>query len=833
MHHVIRAYRRLVPTAVRSRVPANWRRRLRRAVRRRRPPVGRSDELRELAREATGAQRWDEAAARWRVVLDTEGDRASGRTVAHLAGALRHLGEHEAGRELLREAVSSRPKDILIATEWAQLAQAEGDFDAAVERWQRVLDLEGERTTPRNLFRLARAQQRAGDWTAAEGTLADARRRHPDDARIAVAQAELATSQRDWARAVELWAQVPRSERRPPHVLVQLSRAHRHLGDLERASEVLDEALERAPVDLEVLTERAKFAGAVRDWPGAIAAWERVITTAGRDGAGPGTYRQLARCHAEQGTFDEAESALDRGLAEHPGNVILAAERPLLAALRSAWDEVEAHWWALIEARGSEVPAKLHVTLALRCCAGFNYTLADRVVSEAQRLHPTSSIVHRQYVRNVIIRERKGVDPAEWDWSEAVDRAREVIARYEHLQTPEEHLALAAELADASALEEASDLLADDSARSPDHPRRRWELATLALALGRWDEAVEHLEPLRHAGADRARATTWSVRALRCAGEETRANALLEWGCASGAVDELRGAVESAWLVTHGPDQDATAAAWRSVLERFPDRSPIAAYRQLATAELLRGEHERARSVIELGRARKIGPLEERPGVVAIVGGGPSLKGVDLQPLRSRVHTVAVNATATALPWADVAVSHDASHLAERFHDFPGPVLVGAPPQVARSLGVLPRVTYRRRLITDRLSEVEELIHSGGHTSAYTALNYAYLLRPRRIVLFGIDLTDFWTPDQYWHGTMDPYNRRRFAGLESRPLFDEWQEYRTRKIQNAPMVFASALPQLERAGIEVVNASPVSSLTSFPKVSPEEGIHACLTGGTD
>lgn len=83
------------------------------------------------------------------------------------------------------------------------------------------------------------------------------------------------------------------------------------------------------------------------------------------------------------------------------------------------------------------------------------------------------------------------------------------------------------------------------------------------------------------------------------------------------------------------------------------------------------------------------------------------------------------------------------------------------------------------------LSEDPGAIHTGN--SVYGALGLAYHMRPRRIVLYGLD------------GTQE---RRATGGKPNR-------------LDHLPMLFASAVPQLQAAGIDVRNANPASRIDCF------------------
>lgn len=83
------------------------------------------------------------------------------------------------------------------------------------------------------------------------------------------------------------------------------------------------------------------------------------------------------------------------------------------------------------------------------------------------------------------------------------------------------------------------------------------------------------------------------------------------------------------------------------------------------------------------------------------------------------------------------------------------------------------------------LSEHPDCVHTGN--SAYGALNIAYHWRPKKIILYGID-----------------------ASIEERVTGGY-----PNVLEHLPLLFASALPQLKKAGIQVYNASPISKVTCF------------------
>lgn len=812
------ALRRVVPSTVRRRL-------MRRGVRPR--PAGPSpatsaptEHTRELRQEALAhsrAQRWEAAATGWLAVLEASSGVPDARTFAQLARAQRQLGDVVGALKTIQNGQQHHPDDEALKVERAQLAVVEQDWESASRYWEALIR-ETAHPDARNYTRWVRALRRGGDPDAAQQAVQEGQARFPADPGLAAEHAQLASTARDWPLAVERWRTAVDLAGDSPATrsVVQLAKALQHQGLFAAAVEVVERGLEHDPEHPELLERHAKLAVADRDWQVAAERWRTALAL--NPAAPPEYHRHLARVLTEAGDHEAADAALRTGLERHPETSLLAVERANLATNRADWDEARARWDEAVAERGPIDP-RVRAGFAQRCAAGFQHDLADAVVAAGLDEEPDQLDLRLQHVRNAITRQRRDRAPDDWDWTVAMERSRTLLQ--EPTLTPDATLRLATLLADATALEEAVEILDTVLTERPHLHGLRAERQELRMALGRWTAVIEEPPPSEATegaghGSDPSRDAVLRSRAHQARGELTEALATL---APLADLDRPRWAREVARAhATAGSARDA-ADAWRRARDAEPPSKDLD--RRLAIA-LRRAGDDSAASALCAATG-----LERNPGVVAIIGGGPSLTGTDLAPLRGVVHTVAVNATATMLPWCDVAVTHDASHLAERFLGFPNRVVAGLPAERLRTIGRLRNFELRRRFVTDRLSELDDVVHSGGHTSAHTALNYAYALRPSRIVLFGIDLTDFWGPNDYWHGSMDTHNRRRFQTLSARPIYDEWQDYRTRKLRNAPAVFATTVPQLRQAGIEVWNASPESSLTCFPRISPDEGLQRC------
>ncbi len=201
------------------------------------------------------------------------------------------------------------------------------------------------------------------------------------------------------------------------------------------------------------------------------------------------------------------------------------------------------------------------------------------------------------------------------------------------------------------------------------------------------------------------------------------------------------------------------------------------------------------------------------PGVVAIIAGGTSLRGRDLAPIERADVVLAVNDAWRNMPFRPFAtITIDTVNLAERFRDCTCPVFAGVPPDYGTPDAFhacdrearVDYITYFRRVpYRDRLTE-DPFGMASGENSAFAAVNYAYHMRPRRIVLFGVDLYGMghhWAPAPYRRHTMPAH-----------------------VIHRLPANFAGTLPQLRAANIEVINANPKSYLTCFDRVDFETAL---------
>lgn len=192
---------------------------------------------------------------------------------------------------------------------------------------------------------------------------------------------------------------------------------------------------------------------------------------------------------------------------------------------------------------------------------------------------------------------------------------------------------------------------------------------------------------------------------------------------------------------------------------------------------------------------------------VAVIGTGPSLKGVDFAPFRQLTcHVFAVKESIWDLPNAECVFSLDRPWInrqADKLRQLTCGIYLAVEPESGALCQRIEGATYVIRSRFQGLSDDPTTIQSGGNSGA-GALNIAYLKRAKRIVLFGYDYTVGHYCDEryYWQ---DPTHNERY--------WPNWGKD-----------FVHSLPQLKAAGVEVLCASPTSNLDMFPKVTIEQGL---------
>lgn len=188
------------------------------------------------------------------------------------------------------------------------------------------------------------------------------------------------------------------------------------------------------------------------------------------------------------------------------------------------------------------------------------------------------------------------------------------------------------------------------------------------------------------------------------------------------------------------------------------------------------------------------------PGETAVlIGGGPSLTPEDVTYVRGKARVIAINDAYRLAPWADVLYACDATWW--RWHQG-APSFTGLKYTLDRGSAGFAGVQSLRNTGRDGL----ELKPTGlriGKNSGYQAINLAVHLGATRLVLLGYDMQPHGDRD-HWFGAHPQTTRSPYIQFIS--------------------CFNRLAPILQAHGITVVNCSPRTALTCFPRAALRDAL---------
>lgn len=188
---------------------------------------------------------------------------------------------------------------------------------------------------------------------------------------------------------------------------------------------------------------------------------------------------------------------------------------------------------------------------------------------------------------------------------------------------------------------------------------------------------------------------------------------------------------------------------------------------------------------------------------VAIVASGPSTKKINVGALRDRMHVVAIKTNIDLCPWAEVLYGCDEAW----WNDRKGmPQFKGL--KIAQARNVCSKYPDIKRLDVDvktdnLLTDTPMVVGSGGN-SGFQIFNLAVQFGATGIVLIGFDMNA--GQDVHWYG------RNKWPGANN-PQESNYVKWRKS--------FETAVPRLKALGIDVVNASDISTIKCFPQMGIE------------
>jgi|SRR5262245_8895058 len=214
-------------------------------------------------------------------------------------------------------------------------------------------------------------------------------------------------------------------------------------------------------------------------------------------------------------------------------------------------------------------------------------------------------------------------------------------------------------------------------------------------------------------------------------------------------------------------------------------------------------------SAAEIGPASVSWWCDWRGQCGAVIGSGPSAKTAGVDKLQGRCRVIAVNDSYQLAPWADVLYSCD---LAWWQHHKGAPQFKGQ--KLTWDRLALHYFKDLRRIEIEQVASDELLVErpsyiGAGGNSGFQAFNLLIQFGANPVLLIGIDCNLEHGP--HWHG--------RHPVPLSNPL--ESNVTRWRK------AFDGAAARVAALGIEVINCSPTSKLTAYPKMTIDEALARC------
>lgn len=187
-----------------------------------------------------------------------------------------------------------------------------------------------------------------------------------------------------------------------------------------------------------------------------------------------------------------------------------------------------------------------------------------------------------------------------------------------------------------------------------------------------------------------------------------------------------------------------------------------------------------------------------------IVGGGPSAKDCNLELAKGLTRFIVINNSWELAPWAEVLYACDGRWWTfNKGADFFSGMKITRDKAAAekyglRQINVLPNVYS---IVTDQIGCV-----GWGGNGGFHSVNLAVQFGVKKIILVGFDMHV--DAGVHWHGKHPPQMQN-----PTPYNIDRWRQ-----------MLDAVKPQMVTLGVKVINASQVSRLQRYPKMSFEEAI---------
>ncbi len=253
---------------------------------------------------------------------------------ARRAVALRHLGRLDEAERILEQGQQRFPHQRALFIDHAAIAEQREDWPEALKRFEGVQQRFPDGWWTR--LRIGVALQRLGRLDEAERILDEARQLFPEERALQMEHAAIAEQREDWPEAIERFKAIYREF--PDHWWpgLRIGIALRHLGRLDEADRVLDEARQRFPEEQTLQFEHAANAELRKDWPESLRRFQLFGERFPDEWI---AYSRRAKALRRLDRVEEAERVLEDGQARLPDEPGLFIEHAELAESVWRWDE--------------------------------------------------------------------------------------------------------------------------------------------------------------------------------------------------------------------------------------------------------------------------------------------------------------------------------------------------------------------------------------------------------------------------------------------------------------------------------------------------------------
>lgn len=189
----------------------------------------------------------------------------------------------------------------------------------------------------------------------------------------------------------------------------------------------------------------------------------------------------------------------------------------------------------------------------------------------------------------------------------------------------------------------------------------------------------------------------------------------------------------------------------------------------------------------------------------AIIASGPSVIRAEVALLENRIHCIAIKSNVDIAPWADVVYGCDSHWWVHRqgLPKFRGvKIMYGAGP----CFPGVERIEINRN--TDSLLVDKPGVVGTGGNSGFQALTLAVQFGATGILLVGFDMVSrgnspHWYGRNEWPGCSNPNEHN----------YNRWRK-----------AFDQAKPTLDQLGVDVVNASSLSTVEAFRRATVDQAL---------